>query len=74
MSTLSLTLAANRPLRYRAGFRLLNEIGRMFASIAAAQRAAADYRQLSSHTDVQLANEGMTREDVARVVYERHFD
>jgi len=74
MSTLSLTLAANRPLRSHGVFRLINEIGRMFASIAAAQRAASDYDELSSHTDAQLANEGMSRADVARVVYERHFN
>jgi hypothetical protein len=73
MSTLSLTLEATRPLRHHGLLRLLGEIGRMFASIAAAQQAAADYEQLSNHTDAQLANEGLSREDVARVVYERHF-
>jgi len=73
MSTLSLTLEATRPLRYHVVLRLLSEIGRMFASIAAAHQAAADYEKLNSHTDAQLANEGLSRDEVARVVYERHF-
>lgn len=74
MSTLSLTLAATRPLRYYAPIRALREVSRFFSSIAAAQQATEDYERMNNRTDTQLANEGMRRADVARVVFERHFD
>ena len=74
MSTLSLTLAATRPVRYVAPVRFLHEIGRFFASMAAAQQATADYERMNNRTDAQLSNDGMRRADVARVVFERHFD
>jgi len=74
MSTLSLTLAATRPIRYYAPVRMLREIGRFFASIAAAQQATVDYERMNNRTDTQLSTEGMRRADVARVVFERHFD
>ena len=49
-------------------------IGRIFGSIAAAQRAADDFQRINARTDAQLAAGGIARADVARIVFERHFD
>ncbi len=74
MTTLSLT----RPvpdLGLVATLRIIGRnIGRVAGSIAAGQRAAVDYRRLNSRTDAQLAADSISRADVARIVFERHFD
>lgn len=53
--------------------RFLSNIGRAFGSIAAAQRATADYEQMNNRTDAELAAKGLHRSDVSREVFERHF-
>ncbi len=47
--------------------------GRALASIAASQRAAAEYRRLQARSEPQLGIAGLTRVDAARLVFERHF-
>ncbi|MHA1108719.1 MAG: hypothetical protein ACTSQV_06345 [Alphaproteobacteria bacterium] len=49
-------------------------LGRIVGSIAAAQRAADDFRRINARTDAQLAADSISRADVARIVFERHFD
>ena len=49
-------------------------IGRIFGSITAAQRAADDFQRINARTDAQLAADGISRADVARIVFEQHFD
>jgi hypothetical protein len=73
MTTLSLTrpvldFGLIRPIR------MIRNIGRIFNSIAAAQRAADDFQRINARTDAQLAADGLRRADVARIVFERHFD
>ena len=74
MTTLSLT----RPVLDFGLTRTLRaigrNIGRIFGSVAAAQRAADDFQRINARTDAQLAADGIRRADVARVVFERHFD
>jgi len=69
MTTLSLT----HPAIHFTLTPMLRNIGRIFGSIAAAQRAADDFRRLNTRTDARLAADGIRRTDVARVVFERHF-
>jgi hypothetical protein len=70
MTTLSLT----RPVFDFALTPMLRNIGRFFGSIAAGQRAADDFRRLNARTDAQLAADSISRADVSRIVFERHFD
>ncbi len=70
MTTLSLT----RPVLDFGLIRMIRNIGRIFGSIAAAQRAADDFQRTNARTDAQLAADGLRRADVARIVFERHFD
>ncbi len=49
-------------------------IGRLIDSIAAGQRAADDFQRINARTDAQLAADSISRADVARIVFERHFD
>ncbi len=70
MTTLSLT----RPVFDFGLIRMIRNIGRIFGSIAAAQRAADDFQRINARTDAQLAADGLRRADVARIVFERHFD
>ena len=74
MTTLSLT----RPVPDLGLVATLRTIGRnighIFRSIAAGQRAASDYRRLNSRTEAQLAAESISRAEIARIVFERHFD
>ena len=53
---------------------IARNIGRIFGSIAAGQRAADDFQRLNASTDAQLAADSISRADVARIVFERHFD
>ena len=53
---------------------MARNIGRIIGSIAAGQRAADDFRRLNARTDAQLAVDSISRADVARIVFERHFD
>jgi hypothetical protein len=74
MTTLSLTrpvfdFALTRTLR-----TIARNIGRIFGSIAAGQRAADDFQRLNARTDAQLAADSISRADVSRIVFERHFD
>ncbi len=70
MTTLSLT----RPVFDFGLIRALRAIGRLFGSIAAAQRAGDEFRRISVRTDAQLAADSISRAEVARIVFERHFD
>ena len=70
MTTLSLT----RPVPDFGLIAMLRNLGRLFGSIAAGQRAANDFRRINARTDAQLAADGIGRADVARIVFERHFD
>jgi len=62
----------------RSGFefdltRIAHEVARIFGSIAAGQRAANEFDRMNNQTDAQLAASGMTRADVARQVFEKHY-
>ena len=70
MTTLSLT----RPDFDFGLIPMARNIGRFFGSIAAAQRAADDFQRINARTDAQLAADSISRADVARIVFERHFD
>ncbi len=74
MTTLSLT----RPVFDFGLIRALRasgrNLGRIIGSIAAAQRAADDFQRMNARTDAQLAADSISRADVARIVFERHFD
>ena len=69
MTTLSLT----RPVFEFRLTRMLRNLGRIFGSIAAGQRAADDFQRINARTDARLAADGIARADVARIVFERHF-
>ncbi len=70
MTSLSLT----RPVLDFGLIRMIRTLGRIFGSIAAAQRAADDFQRINARTDAQLAADSISRADVARIVFERHFD
>ena len=70
MTTLSLT----RPALDFGLIRMVGNIGRVFGSIAAAQRAADEFERINAGTDARLAADGIARAEVARIVFERHFD
>jgi len=53
--------------------RILSNLGRFFATIAAAQQAAAGFERLNNRTDAALAAKGLRRTDVSRIVFEQHF-
>jgi hypothetical protein len=52
---------------------ILASIMTAFGSVAAAHRATMDFRSLESQTDAQLAAQGITRADLSRVLFDRHF-
>ena len=54
-----------------AGF--LTGFGRLWRALAAAHAAGRDYERLAGRTDAALAREGLTREGVARAIFEKHF-
>ena len=68
------SLAATRPVFGVGLIQMARNIGRIFGSIAAAQRAADDFQRMNARTDAQLAADSISRADVARIVFERHFD
>ncbi|MFQ5566398.1 MAG: hypothetical protein ACE5EU_08550 [Paracoccaceae bacterium] len=70
MATLHLT----RPVFDFSLTAMVRKIGRIVDSIAAGQRAADDFRRLNARTDAQLAADSISRADIARIVFERHFD
>ena len=70
MTTLTLT----RSVTDLGIVRMLTHIGHVFASIAAAQQATAEFERMNARTDAQLAAQGLQRSDVSRVVFERHFN
>jgi hypothetical protein len=74
MTTLSLT----RPVFGSGLIPMLRNIGqnlgRIFGAIAAGQRAADDFQRINARTDAQLAADSISRADVARIIFERHFD
>jgi len=74
MTTLNLTLPVFDFGLIRALRTVGRNIGRFFGSIAAAQQAASDFERINARTDAQLAAGGLRRTDIARVVFERHFD
>lgn len=43
------------------------------AALPNAIAATDDYRRLEAQTDKQLADKGLTRTDLPRIVYDRHF-
>ncbi len=77
MSILTLTRPAAEiaPLRAVAGAigRGIVGLGRVLASIRAAQKAAADYERLSGRGDSHLGLTSLTRANAARLVFERHY-
>ena len=50
-----------------------HNLGRVFAAMAAGQRATTDFERQNSRTDTQLSAKGLCRADVARSVFERNF-
>ena len=74
MTTLSLTRPVPGPGLVATLRTIGRSIGRVVGSIAAGQRAAGDYRRMNSRTDAQLAADSISRAEVARIVFERHFD
>ncbi len=68
------TLSVTRPFLYFGLIRMIRNLGSIFGSIAASQRAADDFQRINARTDAQLAADGLRRADVARIVFERHFD
>lgn len=52
---------------------LASAISRAVSAIAAGSRASSDWRRLSAMTDAALAREGLTRDRIARAVFERNF-
>ncbi len=73
MTTLNLTRPVFGFGLIRALRTFVRDIGRIFGSIAAAQRAANDFQRMNARTDARLADDGIRRADVARRVFERHF-
>lgn len=73
MTVLALTRPVVAFAPFRAILKALGGIGRVFASIAAAQRAVEDHKRLSAMTDTQLGLAGLTRAGAARMVFDRHF-
>lgn len=45
----------------------------LFGAFPTALEAAAEYRRLSGMTDAQLARRGLTRTDLAGVVFDGHY-
>lgn len=45
----------------------------IFAALPNAIAATEDYRRLESQTDKQLSDKGLSRTDLPRIVYDRHF-
>ena len=74
MTTQSLTRPVLDFSLIRALQTIGHNIGGFFGSIAAAQRAADDFQRINARTDARLAADGIARTDVARIVFERHFD
>ncbi|MHA1529107.1 MAG: hypothetical protein ACTSVG_08800 [Alphaproteobacteria bacterium] len=72
------TLSLSHPVLDFGLIRMVRNIagnlGRIFGSIAAAHRAADDFRRINARTDAQLAADSISRANVARIVFERHFD
>lgn len=69
MTTLTQTLAATD----LPGTGLLTGFGRFVRAFGSAQAAARDYARLSGRSDAALARDGLTRETLARAVFETHF-
>jgi hypothetical protein len=67
------TQTMTRPVFDLGLARLAHNIARIFASMAASQRAIREFERLNNQTDAQLSAQGMGRADVARVVFEKHF-
>ena len=62
-----------RPVSEFALTRIADKITRIFASMAAAQRAINEFERMNAQTDAQLSALGLARTDVARLVFEKHF-
>lgn len=48
-------------------------LSRLFAALNAALDAHHDYQRLQVLSDRQLAAQGLSREDVPQLVFDRHF-
>ena len=68
------SFAAIRPVFDFALTPTVRNLGRIFRSIAAAQRGADDFQRINARADAQLAADSISRAEVARIVFERHFD
>ena len=68
------SFAAIRPVFGVALTPAVRNIDRVVGSMAAGQRAADDFQRINARTDAQLAADSISRADVARIVFERHFD
>ena len=52
---------------------LSNGLHQLALAISAGSRAAAEFKRLDRMNDAQLAREGLTRDEIGRAVFERHF-
>lgn len=52
---------------------LTNGLHQLALSVAAGARAASEFKRLDRMNDAQLAREGLTREEIGRAVFQRHF-
>lgn len=68
------TIAAHRHETAGApGWTLPGMILGFFDSLGAAHRTAAEYQRLSAKSDAALERAGLSRTDIARAAFERHF-
>lgn len=52
---------------------LTDNLRKFALAISAGSRAASEYKRLDRMTNAQLAREGLTREEIGRAVFQRHF-
>lgn len=52
----------------------LENMSGFFTAIRKAYEAAYDFERLNSQTDAALKRQGLTRQDLPRVLMQRHFE
>ena len=63
-----LTLRAGRPL-----VRIPESVTTLFAALAAALAASREFQRLQALSDRQLAERGLVREDLPRLIFDHHL-
>ncbi|MEM7178151.1 MAG: hypothetical protein AAF503_10635 [Pseudomonadota bacterium] len=59
---------------HTSGFsNLVDAVISIVAALPNAIAATEDYRRLEAQTDKQLSDKGLSRSDLPRLVYDRHF-